>query len=109
MFEQLLRLVGRKPRQPSPPIELTVADQWVLKALFNAGKDRHVTEEHLVQEVLVELPTVPPQEVRDAARKLAVFGITEQNEIGAYKVAAKGRRLKGILPERPTVNMDIYE
>ena len=109
MFNSLRRLLHRPLKTADTSIELTMLDQWVLRVLFRGDRQRYVTEEIVVNSVLVERPASIPHEVRGAARKLAVYGLLEQDDVGAYRVSAKGRRLKDVVPVEPTVNMDIYQ
>ncbi len=109
MFNAIRRLLRRTPPAPRTPIELTMLDQWVLRVLFRGDRQRYVTEETVVNSVLVERPATIPHEVRAAARKLATYGLVEQNDVAAYRASAKGRRLRDVVPAEPTVNIDIYQ
>lgn len=82
-------------------------DQWLLKILLRNDK-RALLVDDLVHEVLEESPTVIPHEVRGAIRKLTLMEMLAQEESGAYRIATKGKKLKDILPERPSVNIDYY-
>ncbi|MBI2886103.1 MAG: hypothetical protein HYY02_02720 [Chloroflexi bacterium] len=105
MLQQLKRLfTGGKPERR--PLELTVADQWTLKLLFLAG-DRFLSQQRVVEGVLAERPTLIPHEVAAALLKLHLAGALERSEAG-YRVAPGARKLKGILPENPSVNLDYY-
>lgn len=95
MWDQLLRLFRGKPRGPKAPLELTLIDQWLLKILLRDDK-RALLVEDLVHEV------------RGAIRKLALMEMLAREESGAYRIAHKGKKLKDILPERPSVNIDYY-
>gem|GEM_PF-5844012 len=106
MLAQLKRLLGLGPKQPREPLELTVQDQWALKFLFLV---RHpVSEKDIVEAVMEERPTLIPHEVVAAVKKLHLVGALEQDELGRYRIAAKARKLKSVLQEQPSVNIDYY-
>ena len=107
MFDWLLQLLRLKPQEPQRVIELTVSDQWILKILLRDDK-RALEEQDLVHEVLEERPTQVPHDVQAAIRKLVLVGALLQEESGGYRVTPGAKRLKGILPDRPGVNMDYY-
>ena len=107
MFDGLLRLLCLKPREPQRAIELTVADQWVLKVLLRDDK-RALLQQDLVHEVMEERPTLIPHEVRGAVQKLTITGALLQEESEAYHIAPRAKRLKSILPENPSVSIDYY-
>ncbi len=88
-------------------IELTVQDQWVMRVLLHAG-NMFVGERSIVAEAMDERPTLLPQDMVAAARKMLAAGYVERDEAGGYRPTRTGRKLKGIIPERPGVNIEYY-
>ena len=106
MVAQLKRLLGLGRKGPREPLELTVQDQWALKFLFLV---RHpVTDKEIVEAVMDERPTLIPHEVVAAIKKLHLVGALERDELGRYRIADKARKLKSVLQEQPSVNIDYY-
>ena len=108
MLDRILRLFRRSPKAPRAPLELTALDQWVLRVLFRGDGRAYLKEEDVAEAVLAERPALIPHEVRGAVRKMAVYGLAEQNDAGWYRASGRGRKLKDVVPLEPTVNMDVY-
>ena len=107
MLEQLKRVFSRVKGQAKQPLELTVADQLALKFLFAVG-GQYVPQNSIVEAVLIERPAFIPHEVLASILKLRLVGAVERNEQEQYRIAPKARKLKDILPDRPSVNMTYY-
>ena len=88
-------------------VEITVQDQWVLKVLFAAGS-RFVLQETIVEEATAERPTLIPHDLVASLFRLQMYGFVETDGEGGYRGTARGRTLRGIVPERPGVNIEYY-
>jgi hypothetical protein len=87
-------------------LEITVQDQWVLKVLLRG--DRWVAEEAIIEEATMERPTLIPHELVASILKLQLVGYIEADGRGQHRITKRGKKLKGIIPERPGVNIEYY-
>lgn len=93
------------------PLDLTVPDQYVLRALFLA---EDLTVQELVEVIRAEAPTIARLELLNALEKLVHAGLvarqartTPEGE-DRYRATPRAQRLRGVIPTRPTVPMNVY-
>jgi len=101
------RILGLfQQRKPRRSIEITVQDQWVLKVLLRG--DRWVPEEAIIEEATTERPTLIPHELVASILKLQLVGYIETDGQGKHRITKRGKKLKGIIPDWPGVNIEYY-
>jgi hypothetical protein len=93
------------------PLDLTVPDQYILRALFLSDD---LTFEELAQVIRSEAPTISRLELLSALQKLLQAGLVLRREPAGpegadlYRAAPRAQRLRGVIPTRPTVPMNVY-
>lgn len=106
-----LRKLFDKWRRERQVVELTLVDQQVLRTLFEIGK-RGASAREVVETVRIQRPA-DPLEVRLSIIKLLEVGLVEarkgmSGDQEVYLAAKRAEFLRWLIPERPTVHIDVW-
>ena len=103
---RILKTLGLR-RPPPAPIELSIPDQLVLRALFHA---KELTLDDVAAAVKGEWGATR-LEVLGSLRKLEQVGLLRrrrQDEDESYRATETAKELAARIPPRPTVPMNLY-
>jgi hypothetical protein len=103
---KLLRAVGLV-KDPAVPIELSVSDQLVLRALFHS---KSLTFEQIVAAVHGEWGA-SRLEILGSLRKLEQINVVKKQQRGdeeSFSSTETAKELAARIPARPTVPMNLY-
>jgi hypothetical protein len=107
VIARMLKVIGLV-KEPSPPVELSVPDQLVLRALFFA---KSLTAEHVIGAVQGEWGA-SRLEVLGSLRTLEQVRLVKRQRKAdsedTYSSTETAKELAAHIPARPTVPMNLY-